>query len=174
MKKPVILSILVTLSLLFAQCDNGKKKDRPNTDNNNELKQTNYSMENPPKFRKDGDLSFLDAGTGIEKFKIAIEVASTDEEKARGLMYRPEMADNMGMLFLFDRDEIQSFYMRNTVMSLDIIYVNSKMIIVDIYRATNPMDETSLPSKSPAMYVVEVNANICEKYGIHEGDKIIF
>ncbi len=172
MKKILFFSTIVLFVFAFTQCKNDKKEKK--NVGNTELKQTTYSFENPPEFRKDGELSFVDAESGAEKFHIDIEVASTDEEKARGLMYRPEMAENNGMLFLFAKDEIQSFYMRNTVMSLDIIYVNSRMEIVDIYRAAKTLDETSLPSKVPAMYVVEVNANICEKYNIGEGDKIIF
>jgi len=172
MKKLLILSFIITVSLIFVQCDNGKPKN--NTNNNKELKQANYSFENPPKFRHDGDLTFIQKETFKELFKIQIEVASTDEEKARGLMFRPEMAENNGMLFLFPVEEIQSFYMRNTIISLDIIYVNAKKEIVDIYKETLVKNETSLPSKAPAMYVVEVNAGICDKYGIKEGDLISY
>ncbi len=174
MKNAVILSAIILFVFTFTQCKSDNKNNKNTSNNQTELKQTNYSFENPPKFRNDGELLFLDSKSGIEKFKVEIEVASTDEEKARGLMYRAEMDENRGMLFLFAKEEIQSFYMRNTLISLDIIYVNSKMEIVDIYRATNPKDETSLPSKSPAMYVVEINANACEKYNIGEGDKIVF
>lgn len=158
--------------LIFVQC-NEKKPDRKKT-NNTELKAKNYSFENPPKFRKDGELLFLQKETNKELLKIEIEIASTDEERARGLMYRKEMAENQGMIFLFYNEEMQSFYMRNTIISLDIIYVNSKKEIVDIYKNTNVLDETSLPSKAPAMYVVEINAGLCDKYGITEGDQIQF
>jgi uncharacterized membrane protein (UPF0127 family) len=169
------LTVLVVLIMAFTaiQCNN-KKKERPKTNNNGELKEIVYSFENPPKFRKDGELVFTDKSGAITKYSIVIEVASTDEEKGRGLMYRTDLDLNQGMLFLFDRDDTQSFYMRNTIIPLDIIYVNSRFEIVDIYRNTKVLDETSLPSAAPAMYVVEVNAGICDKYKIDDGDKVSF
>ncbi|MDD3859069.1 MAG: DUF192 domain-containing protein [Bacteroidales bacterium] len=175
MKKIQIFSSIILFCLLFVQCDNNKKKDRNQANtNNNELKTQNYSFENPPQFRKDGELLFLQKETNKELFKIDLEIASTDEERARGLMFRPEMAENQGMIFLFYKDEMQSFYMRNTIISLDIIYANSKKEIVDIYKNTNVLDDTSLPSKAPAMYVVEINGGLCDKYEIKEGDLIRF
>jgi len=173
MKRIYIFFSVILLCLFFVQCNNGKKKEHT-IKNGGELKPINYSFENPPKFRKDGELLFIQNETNKELFKIDLEIASTDEERTRGLMFRPEMAENQGMIFLFYKDEIQSFYMRNTVISLDIIYVNSKKEIVDIYKNTNTLDDTSLPSKAPAMYVVEINAGLCDKYGINEGDMIYF
>jgi uncharacterized membrane protein (UPF0127 family) len=171
MKKIFLIIFTGVLILGFNSCDNNKKKDRKPT-GTTELKQKEYSFENPPEFRKDGELVFLEMGTNKELFKIETEIASTDEERARGLMFRNEMAENQGMLFLFAQEEIQSFYMRNTIISLDIIYVNSKMEIVDIYPNTEALSETSLPSKAPAMYVVEINAGLCKQYGIEVGDLI--
>ncbi|HNQ67330.1 MAG TPA: DUF192 domain-containing protein [Bacteroidales bacterium] len=173
MKKGLLIFSILLISLISIQCNNDKKKDRPKT-HNGELKPINYSFENPPKFRKDGELWFLQNETNKELFKIDLEIASTDEERARGLMFRPEMEENQGMIFLFYKDEIQSFYMRNTIISLDIIYVNSDKEIVDIYKNTNILDDTSLPSKAPAMYVVEINGGLCDKYQIKEGDLIQF
>jgi len=165
--------ILVCLSCI--QCNNNNKNTKEHTvTNGGELKTQNYSFDNPPKFRKDGELIFVRKGDNLELFKIDLEIASTDEERARGLMFRPEMAENQGMIFLFFKEEIQSFYMRNTLIPLDIIYINSKKEIVDIYKNTNVLDDTSLPSKSPAMYVVEINAGLCDKYNINEGDMIYF
>ena len=174
MKKLLIYTTLALLSLMFVQCNNDKKK-KPNTNTNNiELKQQNYSFDNPPVFRNDGELVFLDKSTENQILHIEIEVASTDYERALGLMYRAKMEENQGMLFLFPREQEQSFYMRNTLIPLDIIYVNSKMQIVDIYKNTNPLDETSLPSAAPAQYVIEINAGLCEKYGIKIGNKVVF
>jgi uncharacterized membrane protein (UPF0127 family) len=173
MKKGLLIFSILLISLISIQCNNDKKKHHPKT-GNGELKPINYSFENPPKFRKDGELWFLQNETNKELFKIDLEIASTDEERARGLMFRPEMEENQGMIFLFYKDEIQSFYMRNTIISLDIIYVNSNKEIVDIYKNTNVLDDTSLPSKAPAMYVVEINGGLCDKYQIKEGDLIQF
>ncbi|MCK9256220.1 MAG: DUF192 domain-containing protein [Bacteroidales bacterium] len=173
--KTNLIYFLTICSLLIA-CNSNDKPKKPSKPNNSkkELKFNDYSYENPPEFRKDGELKFYDINTQEELFKIDTEVASTDESRARGLMFRKEMLENQGMFFLFSTDEFQSFYMRNTLISLDILYVNSKMEIVDIYKNTIPEDETSLPSKEPAKYVIEINAGLCDKYNIQIGDYIVF
>jgi len=173
MKKIFIISAIIATAFLLTFCGNSGKKDRKNP-GGNELKQHSYSFENPPKFRKDSKLVFLDGETEEVIFEIDTEVVSNDMERALGLMYRPYMEENHGMLFLMDKEEYQSFYMRNTVISLDIIYVNSKFEIVDIYHKTKVLDDTSLPSAAPAKYVVEINAGLCQKLGIKEGDIVRF
>ncbi|MDD2385817.1 MAG: DUF192 domain-containing protein [Bacteroidales bacterium] len=174
MKIIIIYTTIIFLSIMLVQCNNDKKK-KPHTKTNNvELKQKNYSYENPPVFRNDGELVFIDNSSDTQIFQINIEVASTDFERALGLMYRAQMEEEQGMLFLFPREQEQSFYMRNTLISLDIIYVNSKMQIVDIYKNTSPLNETSLPSAERAQYVIEINGGLCDKYEIEVGDKVIF
>lgn len=69
---------------------------------------------------------------------------------------------------------MQSFWMHNTVLSLDIIFVNSDLEIVTIQRNAQPYSDKSLPSTKPAQYVIEVNSGYTEKYNINEGDKVIF
>ena len=166
----LILLIIITTICFFTDCNN-KKKERFDISSKKELKHIDYSFDNPPKFRKDGVLKFINKENEV-LFSIDIEVVSTREEHGRGLMYRPEMAENRGMLFMMESEAYQSFYMKNTIISLDIIYINSNFEIVDIYKNTNTLDETSLPSAKPALYVVEVNSGICEKYNINIGDKI--
>jgi len=124
-------------------------------------------------FTKQGELSFnTDAGEFVNK--IDIEIADTPEKRQTGLMYRVRMKENRGMLFIFDREEPQSFWMRNTEISLDIIFVNSDLEIVKIHHNTKPFSDSSLPSIRPAKFVVEVNAGYCEKFGISEGNKIVW
>jgi len=165
-----------SIILLFPQCKNSKKEKKPtqNTTPRQELKEVRYSFENPPKFRQDGELNFIDSTSNEIIFKINIEIVSTDMERALGLMFRPEMDEDKGMLFLMDKEERQSFYMRNTIIPLDIIYVNSKFQIVDIYKNTKILDDSSLPSAAPARYVVEINGGLCDKYNIKVGDSIYF
>ncbi|PLX06051.1 MAG: hypothetical protein C0596_16295 [Marinilabiliales bacterium] len=172
MKRIITILVLISVAFLLIQCNNSKKKPRPNITNNNV--NNNYNFDNPPIFRNDTELAFIDSETGDILFTIEAEVASNDTERARGLMYRTDLEENQGMLLLFSREQTQSFYMRNTLISLDIIYVNSDLEIVDIYDHTNPMDETSLPSKDVAQYVVEINAGLCEKYEIEIGDLIAY
>lgn len=127
-----------------------------------------------PQFKKEGELEFIKKENKQEIKKIDIELAENDEERMQGLMYRRSMDDTKGMLFIFDQEENQSFWMKNTVIPLDILYVNSKMEIVKIFKNTIPFSEKSLPSEKPAKYVVEVNGGYCDKYGIKEGDIIRF
>lgn len=124
-----------------------------------------------PAFKKEGELEFMKDEKDPLK-KIEIEIAENDDERSQGLMYRKSMDDTKGMLFIFQREEPQSFWMKNTIIPLDIIYVNSKREIVKIYKNTTPFSETSLPSGKPATYVVEVAGGYTDRYGIKEGDLI--
>ncbi len=126
-----------------------------------------------PKFRKEGMLTFLTPTDDIIK-TIDIEVADTDFKRAQGLMWRRSMAENQGMLFLFPNPEFQSFWMKNTYISLDIIYVGADRRIVSIAKNTTPFSEEGVPSEGLAQFVVEVNAGFCDKFGIKPGDKIEF
>jgi uncharacterized membrane protein (UPF0127 family) len=84
------------------------------------------------------------------------------------------MKDDQGMLFIFPYETEQSFWMKNTVLSLDIIFVNANFEIVKIHHNTTPFSEQSYSSEKPAQYVVEVNAGYSNKLGLTEGDKIFF
>lgn len=125
------------------------------------------------KFTKEGELTFQ-SKTGDFISQIDVEFADNDNERARGLMYRTEMNENRGMLFVFPYQEIQSFYMKNTVISLDIIFINSNLEIVTIHKNAVPYSLESLPSTKPAQYVVEVIGGYTEMHNINEGDKVIF
>lgn len=124
-------------------------------------------------FMKEGELSFTDSKGQFTR-RLEIEIADDEEQRATGLMFRNKMDEDQGMFFIFDSEAPQAFWMRNTILPLDIIYVNSKMEIVTIIKNAKPYDDTSLPSTKPAQYVVEVNAGYCDKYGIKEGDKIVW
>lgn len=125
-----------------------------------------------PAFVKEGEVRFVQNGTTLKK--IDVEIADNDAERQKGLMFRPVMPDSVGMLFIFERSEPQGFWMRNTMISLDIIYVNAQKQIVSIQKNAKPFSETTLPSFGDAMYVVEVNGGYCDKYGIKAGDTVLF
>ena len=127
-----------------------------------------------PVFRKDGELRFLDGKTSNVITSINIEIANDDAERAQGLMYRDTMDENNGMLFLMEIQEPQSFWMKNTILSLDIIYVDADKRIVSISKNCKPYSLEPILSEKPAMYVVEVNAGYTSKYGIKVGDLISF
>jgi hypothetical protein len=124
-------------------------------------------------FVKDGELTFQTKNnTYIQK--IDIEIADNDDRRTRGLMDRIGMKENQGMLFIFPYDTIQSFWMKNTVMPLDIMFINRDNEIVTIHKNTVPFDTGAYASTKPASLVVEVNAGYTEKYGINVGDKIVW
>ncbi|RMG83169.1 MAG: DUF192 domain-containing protein [Bacteroidetes bacterium] len=124
-----------------------------------------------PVFQKEGELSFKSAETGEELAKIDIEIADDESQQMMGLMYRKSMDENKGMLFLFDKnDPTTGFWMKNTYISLDIIFADENKKIITIYENTEPLSERSLPPAKPAVYVVEVVAGFVKKHGIKEGD----
>ncbi len=96
----------------------------------------------------------------INGIKITVEIAKTDKEHEQGLMFRKNLHDNHGMLFIFETEDRYDFWMKNTVMPLDIIYINSDLKIVDILHATpckkDPC-ESYIP-KEKALYVLETKA----------------
>lgn len=154
-----LLAIIAVL-IIFSNFKKGEKKIET---------KSNY---NEPQFVKHGELNFIKKGSIVKK--IDIEVADSDDERAQGLMYRRSMAEDRGMLFIFDNEEFRSFWMKNTYISLDIIYINRRNEIVSIAHNTTPFSELSIPSEGPAKYVVEVIAGFCSKYSIEPGDKIDF
>ena len=127
---------------------------------------------NAPVFTKEGEVVFISGGAAIKK--IDVEVADNEADRNRGLMYRPYMPDSVGMLFIFEQSEPQSFWMKNTIIPLDILYVNENKEIVYIHKNTTPYSEQSLPSYENAQYVVEVNGGFTDRYGIKVGDSISF
>ncbi len=125
------------------------------------------------KFKKEGELTFTDS-TGNPILKIDIEIADNDYERQLGLMNRESMEEMQGMLFIFPEERFQSFWMMNTLFSLDILFINSQKEIVTIHKNTKPLSEQSYPSSEPAIYVLEVNAGFCERHDVKMGDKVFW
>ena len=122
-------------------------------------------------FTKEGELVFSDS-TGLQKAKIEIEIADDDYQRELGLMNRKSMKENQGMLFIFPFERYQSFWMRNTFISLDMIFVDANKTIVTIHKNTQVLSDQSYPSSKPAKYVVEVISGFTDKHNIEIGDKI--
>ena len=87
-----------------------------------------------------------------------VEVAKTNEEQAEGLMYRLELKKNGGMLFLFNNEKKASFWMKNTLIPLDIIFINKNGSINKIYKNTIPKSKKRIISKGEVLAVLEINA----------------
>lgn len=112
---------------------------------------------------------------GVEEIKIKAEVANTKEKKGRGLMFRESLDEDSGMFFIFDSRSYYTFWMKNTLIPLDIIFISSSLDIVDIVYA-EPCEEEpceSYKSKRPAKYVLEVNGNFTVRNNIEVGNRII-
>ena len=109
---------------------------------------------------------------------LVLDVADTSDRQAYGLMNRSKMAADEGMIFVFPNESTRSFWMKNTLIDLDIAYVNSKGVIIDIQEmksGKNVKDDSLLPSyvsKQPAMYAIEMNKGWFKKNGIKVGDII--
>ncbi len=104
----------------------------------------------------------------------SVELAVTPQQRARGLMFREEMAPDAGMIFLFDREAPRAFWMKNTYLPLDILFIDRAGRIVSIARDTVPLSETPIPSDAPAMAVLELNAGTAAALDIAPGDRVVF
>ncbi len=106
-----------------------------------------------------------------------VEVARTSGERERGLMNVEYMDNNNGMLFIFPETGKYNFWMKNTLIPLDIIWIDSNNTIVEVKDNFQPCKEEDCEiyySKENALYVLEINGNLSNKYEINIGDKIIF
>lgn len=105
-------------------------------------------------------------------FKFMVELADSPREREYGLMCRKRMAPDRGMLFQFPKAEYQAFWMRNTLIPLDIIYIGADGRVVSIVRNARPLDETPLPSSAPAKFVLELAGGRAAQIGLLPGDKV--
>lgn len=112
----------------------------------------------------------ITSGETVHRFQV--EIAATDEQRSMGLMFREEMALDHGMLFLFETEGQRYFWMKNTPLPLDIIYISATGTIVSIAADTKPFSLDTIPSGLPAQYVLEINAGLSAKLGIKPGDKV--
>lgn len=126
-------------------------------------------IEDPIPFEKHGTLHVLQDDDTLSTFDI--EIADTDSARARGLMDRASLPDDSGMLFLFDEEAPQSFWMANTPLSLDILFADSDSTVVSIAKYTTPFSQDQVESGDPAKYVLELPAGEADRRGILEGDR---
>ena len=108
--------------------------------------------------------------SGVQVF--SVELATTEEEKTTGLMYRKELADGKGMLFDFSPEQEVSMWMKNTYIPLDMIFIRADGRILRIAENTEPMSTRIIPSNGLAKGVLEVPAGTAQKYGIRPGDRV--
>jgi uncharacterized membrane protein (UPF0127 family) len=124
-------------------------------------------------FKHEANLQLTDS-SGVVKKELQIELADNTFEQQTGLMYRKYLDQNKGMLFIFDNLQMRSFYMKNTYISLDLIYIDVNNTIINIIKNAEPLNEKSLPSEAPAKYVLEINGGLSDVWGLQPGDKISY
>lgn len=121
--------------------------------------------------------AFTEGGKGplfpltLKGKKIRVEVAQTEDEKARGLMFRESLGEDEGMLFVYEREEILTFWMKNTPIPLSIAFIDQRGTIVDI-QDMEPFDLRAHASALPARYALEMNRNWFKKRGVKAGDLV--
>jgi uncharacterized membrane protein (UPF0127 family) len=119
---------------------------------------------------QDNELT-LRTATGEYRFKV--EVVDTPESRAQGLMFRTELADDAGMLFDFKEEREVSFWMQNTLIPLDMIFVGTDGIIDTIHVNARPQDPTSIPSEVPVQFVLEIPGGRSVEIGLKPGDVMV-
>lgn len=118
-------------------------------------------------------LSFPVLSLVVNDQNIRVEAAISPEQSAQGLMFRKEMPENEGMLFIFSSDKILRFYMKNTLIPLSIAYLDRNGTIEEIYDMY-PLDETAVSSKWPVRYALEMNQGWFERHRVAVGDTVQF
>lgn len=101
-----------------------------------------------------------------------VEIAGTPEQRSRGLMFRREMDPDHGMLFDFGTEMMARMWMQNTLISLDMIFIDADGVIANVARDTVPKSTAVIPSSREVRYVLEVNAGTARRFGIKSGDKV--
>lgn len=114
----------------------------------------------------------LHPGGDVPPVPVAVELATTPSAREMGLMYRDALPEGSGMLFVFPEPAVQAFWMRNTKIPLDILYVAGDGRIARIARNTTPFSERPLPSGEPVRFVLELPGGFTESHGIDEGDRV--
>jgi uncharacterized protein len=108
--------------------------------------------------------------TGVHAFQV--EMAITPEEKEHGLMFRRELPEGQGMLFDFQFDQNVAFWMKNTYIPLDMLFIRADGRILRIAENTEPLSERNIPSGGPVRAVLEVIGGTAKKLGIAAGDRV--
>jgi len=103
---------------------------------------------------------------------VAVELADSEEERALGLMYRKSLPPDAGMLFRFDESSDHVFWMRNTLVPLDMIFADEGGIVVGIVEGATPLSDQPRTVGAPSRYVLEVNAGWARAHGVRPGDRL--
>jgi uncharacterized membrane protein (UPF0127 family) len=111
---------------------------------------------------------------GARRAVVSVEVASRPATREYGLMFRKQMDENAGMIFVFNAPKHQTFWMKNTILSLDMIFADSSGKIIGVVRRAEPFSENIDAVDGDSQYVLEVNGGFCERHGVKAGDVLHF
>lgn len=158
--------------IAVAGCSRGSDRSEPGPDTR---PTPNAARAKPMKPVDDSErpavvLASADSG----ELRIVVEVVRTPRERNRGLMYRQHLPLDRGMLFVFDREEVQSFWMKNTLISLDLIFIRKDLTVAGIVENAEPKTLTSRKVDAPSTYVLEVNAGWSKDHGVGTGATVRF
>ena len=157
-RKTTFLSLLITGSLLTG-C-----KDKPEA--------AKEITTEPVTFKQEAEAYLVkSAGDTIQHLKL--EIADDDYQRETGLMYRQSMEADQGMLFIFDNEQPRGFYMKNTHIPLDLIFLDAQNKIVSITKDAKPESLETIPSNVPAQYVLEINGGLSDQWNLAVGDSLI-
>ncbi len=118
-------------------------------------------------------ITFYNKGNVV--VQVEVEIADTPEERMRGLMYRRSLGQKEGMFFVFPREGLKGFWMKNTYIPLDIIFINRDLKVSSVAKDARPCTDdhcTTYKSEHPVKYALEVNSGFADRYGIIEGMRI--
>jgi uncharacterized protein len=118
-------------------------------------------------------LERIEVVSGDRRHIFMVEVMRNDNDRARGLMFRPSMPQDNGMLFDFERDQMVTMWMKNTYISLDMVFIFADGRIHRIESRTEPQSEKTISSGVPVRAVLELNANVASRLGLRAGDRIL-
>jgi len=104
--------------------------------------------------------------------QFAVEIADTPGERARGLMHRETLPRGAGMLFVYERPQPVSFWMRNTLIPLDIIFADASGTVARVHANAVPLDETAIPGGRAIQFVLEINGGLAAAFGIAPGTEL--
>ncbi len=122
--------------------------------------------------REDGPAAVIHAPGGV--VTVSLEVAATPAERERGLMYRNELAEGHGMLFVFDGDENHIFWMKNTLIPLDMLFIARDGTVAGVHANATPLSTASISVGRPSRYVLEVPGGYAASHGIVAGNAVEF
>lgn len=131
-----------------------------------------YAVDNALTAPENNEMATVTIASARKTVTYLVEVADTPDKIRQGLMYRTSLAPDRGMLFVFDRDGDRHFWMENTLISLDMIYISSDGRVVGVRENAIPESTVSIEPPGPSMYVLEVSGGQCRRQGICAGDPV--